>query len=351
MSTVASGFLRLSEADRSEVLSIAADRSGRPAYLLEKDVWVVWCLDVLFSGDIGERLVFKGGTSLSKAYRAIDRFSEDVDLTLDIRALLPGLAAEKDPLPPSKNQAKSWIRTVRKRLPEWVKEAALPLLQARLANTDGRAMVEAAEDTIYVRYEPMTKDGHDYTPPSVRIEFGARATGEPAKRIPIACDAAEYVQVVFPTANPRVMSAERTFWEKATAAHVYCRQWRLRGARYARHWYDLAHLDTAGIAAAALENRELARAVARHKQRFFAEKDARGLIIDYDAAVSGGLSLVPEGDALEALREDYLPMLEAGLIFRDPPTFDDLMLSCRNLEDRANGGVPGVHPERGRPMS
>ncbi len=103
----------------------------------------------------------------------------------------------------------------------------------------------------------------------------------------VACDAAEWLETVtFPTARPRVMRAERTFWEKATAIHVFCLQHRLRGDRFARHWHDLARLDTAGLAAAALADRDLARAVARHKTMFFAENDAAGQRIDYDAAVS-----------------------------------------------------------------
>ena len=78
---MADAFLHLPVADRREALSVAADQSGRPAHLLEKDVWVVWALATLYGSALGEHLVFKGGTSLSKAYGVIRRFSEDVDLT------------------------------------------------------------------------------------------------------------------------------------------------------------------------------------------------------------------------------------------------------------------------------
>ena len=88
---MAEAFLRLSGKDRLDALGVAADRLGRPAHLLEKDVWVVWAIQQLFGSPIGTNLVFKGGTSLSKAYQVIDRFSEDVDLTFDIRALIPDL--------------------------------------------------------------------------------------------------------------------------------------------------------------------------------------------------------------------------------------------------------------------
>ena len=91
---MAEQYLELGPGDRRDVLAFAASESGRPAYLLEKDVWVVWALRTLFDAPMGAPLVFKGGTSLSKAYGAIRRFSEDVDLTYDIRALIHDLAGD-----------------------------------------------------------------------------------------------------------------------------------------------------------------------------------------------------------------------------------------------------------------
>jgi predicted nucleotidyltransferase component of viral defense system len=78
---MADRFLNLTDVERRDALAVAASNSGRPVHLLEKDVWVVWCLRALFESPLGEHLVFKGGTSLSKVYGAIRRFSEDVDLT------------------------------------------------------------------------------------------------------------------------------------------------------------------------------------------------------------------------------------------------------------------------------
>lgn len=101
-------FLNLSDAERREALGVAASNSGRPAHLLEKDVWVVWCLNALFSSPLGEHLVFKGGTSLSKVYGAIRRFSEDVDLTYDIWAIAPDhlKTSESNPVPQTRSQGK-----------------------------------------------------------------------------------------------------------------------------------------------------------------------------------------------------------------------------------------------------
>ena len=104
-------FLKLSVDDRREALGVAAASSGRPLHLLDKDVWLVWILEVLFQAPFATHLVFKGGSSLSKAYQIISRFSEDVDLTYDIRALALDLVGEDvDPLPPNRSQEKRWTK-------------------------------------------------------------------------------------------------------------------------------------------------------------------------------------------------------------------------------------------------
>ncbi len=115
---MAEAFLSLPHRDQLEALGVAATASGRPLHLLEKDIWVVWALAVLFDSPFADHLVFKGGTSLSKAYKAIRRFSEDVDVTYDIRALVPDLVGTApDALPVSRSQEHRWTRTIRDRLP------------------------------------------------------------------------------------------------------------------------------------------------------------------------------------------------------------------------------------------
>ena len=132
------------------------------------------------------------------------------------------------------------------------------------------------------------------------------------------------------------MLAERTFWEKATSMHVYCLQGRVRGERWSRHWHDIVRLDDAGIAAKALADRQLARSVARHKGMFFRENDANRQRIDYHAAVSGNLRLVPSGTAQEPLAEDYASMLSIGMLLDEDEPFDTLMQRCALIEERAN---------------
>ena len=152
------------------------------------------------------------------------------------------------------------------------------------------------------------------------------------------CDAAVHQpDLAFPEARPSVMLAERTFWEKATAIHVYCRQQRHRGERLSRHWHDLARLDEAGIAESASEDRELARSVARHKGIFFVENDVNGKRINYHAAVSGALQLLPSGAAHAELADDYARMLADGMLLDENERFDALMKRCAAIEAQANG--------------
>ncbi len=332
-------YQRLSAEDRGKALRVAEAASGRRAFLLEKDIWVVATLEVLFDAPFARHLIFKGGTSLSKVWRAIRRFSEDVDITYDIRAFAPDLVAGAgdEALPPTRSQQKRLSRAIRSRLDEWVRDLALPVVNEGLVHAGFNADVRADGDCLHVRYASLFKET-DFVRSEVKVEFGARSTGEPHKALPVECDAAAYLpDISFPEVCPSTMLAERTFWEKATAVHVYCRRPRLRGERLSRHWHDLARLDEAGIVASALVDRPLALSVARHKSMFFSENDALGQRIDYRAAVSGGLQLVPSGTALTELADDYERMVADRMLLDEGESFDSLMERCAGIEARANG--------------
>ena len=331
-------FFQLSTAERLEALDLAANTSGLLPHLLEKDIWVVWSLRHLFAGPYAEYLVFKGGTSLSKAYGVIRRFSEDVDLTYDIRAIAGDLVGDADaPLPTTKSQEKKWSKEIRARLSDWVGAEIMPRLTQDLEQNGLSATVRADGGKVFIDYAPLVI-GTGYVAPAVMLQFGARSTGEPSEPRAIQCDAAAYLQgVEFPTATPQVMRPERTFWEKATVIHVFCAQGEFRGGdRFARHWHDVSRLDAAGFAAKAIADQALARAVADHKSMFFAEKNTHGDAIDYHAAVAGSLQLVPDDGALTKLAIDYQHMVDDGLLLDDAEPFEDLMERCRTIQKKAN---------------
>ena len=171
-------FFQLSTADRLEALDLAANTSGMLPHLLEKDIWVVWSLRHLFAGPYAGHLVFKGGTSLSKAYGVIRRFSEDVDLTYDIRAIASDLVGDADaPLPASKSQEKKWSKEIRARLSDWVSGEIAPRLKRDLEQDDLPATVRADDGKVFIDYAPLAT-GTGYVAPAVMLEFGARSTGE-----------------------------------------------------------------------------------------------------------------------------------------------------------------------------
>lgn len=337
---MAETWFDLSEGDKRELLLVAADRLGRAPALIEKDIWVVWTLRWLFASEWRDHLVFKGGTSLSKVYRVIDRFSEDIDVTYDIRRLLPGLAdAEPDPVPKSRSQADKWTKEARSTLAQWVQGPVLAAIapDARSFNAD----VRCEGPDLILEYPSAIEAPELYMRPGVKIEFGGRATGEPVESARVGCDAAAVpgADDLLPITVVRAMALRRTFWEKATAAHVYCLDGRMRGERYARHWFDLACMHRMGHAAQASADREVARAVAVHKSWFFPEKATDRSSIDYGHCVAGGLQLVPAGDARQRLNDDHEAMASGGFLGAWRPDFDEVMALCVEIEAMANQGA------------
>jgi hypothetical protein len=332
-------YFSLTPAEQAELLDTASSRSGRPAHLLEKDVWVVWTLSCLFAFPLADRLTFKGGTSLSKAYKVIDRFSEDVDLTCDIRHLLADMATEPEGIPPTSSQAAKWTKAVRTRLPQWIEDSVTPVIQAALSDSGIEASLDLIgkdSDSLLVQY-PSLRQGTGYVAPHIRLEFGARSTGEPCEELPVTCDLAPLIaEITFPQARPRVMKMERTFWEKATAIHVFCRQAKMRRNRFARHWHDILRLAATDRIQNALADKSWLEQVVRHKTMFFQEKDQTGAVIDYRECLSGHLRLVPEGAARDALHTDYASMVQDGILLIDAPEFDAVLAQCAKLEEEIN---------------
>jgi hypothetical protein len=336
-------FFSLSASDQREALQQVQAETGRRLILLEKDVWVVWALQQLFSARFAGALVFKGGTSLSKAYSVIQRFSEDVDITFDIRSMAPDLvAASGGVYPKSQSEQKRWKADIRRRLSDWIASDLQPFFAQALRENGLTASLRlegSEQDKLVVEYPSLGEDESAYLRRGVRLEFGARSTGEPCTTHHIVCDAASFIpEITFPQADPRVMTAERTFWEKATAVHVFCLQGSARGAgHFSRHHHDLSRLHRHGIAASAVMDRELAAEVARHKAWFFRENDRDRVVIDYLRAVNGELQLVPSDPATRAaLRDDYEQMLAEGLLPEGTEGFDELMEECQLVETTSN---------------
>ena len=333
---MADAFLSLPGADRRDILETAAARSGRPAVILEKDVWICRVLQLLFSIPDRYPMAFKGGTSLSKVYGVIDRFSEDVDITLDYRAFAEGF----DPFAP--DVSRSAIRRFGDRLKSCVegytRDVVGPALEAAdggLPATDRPAVrIDEGGERVRFAYPSAVENPLGYLTTEVLLEFGGRNVVDPNERHEIAPDIAAMTDGIdYPVATVTVLSPARTFWEKATLIHVECHRRRLAAGpeRLSRHWFDLACLARHDAGRAAIADRALLEDVVRHKTVFFNASYAH-----YGDCLDGRLRLVPDRDQLGGLQSDYDAMRRAGIVGADAPAFDALIDDIRRIEFRAN---------------
>ena len=329
-------FLHLPAGDRKEILQTAAARLGQQTTVLEKDVWVCWILQTLFSMPDAHPMAFKGDTSLSKVYGAINRFSEDVDITLDYRAFDDGFN------PFAKGVSNTAVRKFSKRLKRYVLQYASNLIAPYIRNHlealpgPDEYGIEVSKDgeKIWIQYPSAVESGDGYLKSSILIELGGRNVIDPNERHTVTPDISESVtNIDLPSGEVVVLSPERTFWEKATLIHVECNRARFKSGvhRLSRHWYDLRMLARHDSGKAAINNRTLFEDVVRHKQVFFNASYA-----NYKACLANKLRLIPGENAIDELRKDYKKMLRAGMMYGEPPSFDDIIADIREIEREIN---------------
>ncbi len=282
-------------------------------------------------------MAFKGGTSLSKVFGAIARFSEDVDITLDYR----GLDGSFDPFAEgvSRNRLKKFSEDLKSFVRDHAHGVVAPHFQKTLAAEfdAGAFRLEVSEDgeQLRVHYPTVLEAPGDYVGNSVLIEFGGRNITEPNEEHEVRPDIAEHVTALdFPRSKVSVLSPARTFWEKATLMHVECQrdEFRTGAERLSRHWYDLAMLADPVHGKAAVADRALLADVVKHKKVFYNASYA-----NYDACLTGQLRLIPEDAALAALRDDFQRMIGAGMFIGEPPAFDAVVARLRALHAALNG--------------
>lgn len=304
--------------------------------MLEKDVWVCWVLQHLFAMPGRLPMAFKGGTSLSKVFNAIARFSEDVDITLDYRGLDPSFDPFAEGV--SRNQLRKSSEALKDFVLAHVQGVVAPYFRGALVEQFGAdaGKVEVSEDgeQLRVHYATALEPRGDYVGSSVLVEFGGRNITEPNEDHEIRPDIAGHLaELDFPVAQVRVLSPARTFWEKATLMHVECHrdEFRANADRLSRHWYDLAMLADCEIGALALGDRDLLADVVKHKKVFYSAGYA-----NYDACLTGQMRLLPATAVLAALHEDFRSMVDAGMFIGTPPSFDHIVERLRALEATIN---------------
>jgi hypothetical protein len=342
-----------------EVLSAGSDamlsafdttalRLGTASQNIEKDFWVCWTLDALFNGlkEGGPRLLFKGGTSLSKGFGLINRFSEDIDVTVfrdDIGE--PATIEELDALSGNKRRAR--LDAIKEACQTYIngplRAELTVILQDRLRASGldaGAARVEADDadadgQTLLIWY-PAATPRSDYVRAAIKIESGAKSALDPNSEVPIK----PYVDDDLPALDltvpaVRTVDPERTFWDKVVIAHGL-RRWfdkrgELRGGgqRVSRHYYDLHMLAGGPAGEAALTDAALGTDCVAHARMFFNRPD-----FDLASAAPGSFTLTPHDAMIDQLRVDYRAM--QGMIFGDPPAFEAVLASISSLETRLN---------------
>lgn len=336
---------RLPPADRENLFQAAAAERGLTPAIIEKDFWVCWMLKRVFTLPAPPAdILFKGGTSLSKAFGLIDRFSEDIDLVLDRHGL--NFTGDRDPASKtiSGKQRTKLIEELAAACKNAVHSQLLPMLRTAVADSLGTAesasswQMLAAEDdpdghTIVLAYPRSLRTTNTYFRPQVRLELGARADHWPAVDAIVTPYAAmtHPKPFVAPAARVRALSPERTFWEKATILHAVFHKPSEKplGERLSRHYYDLARLATSPVGKKASSDHDLLAAVASHKETFFRAATAK-----YAEAKPGTLRLVPPANRSAALEQDYAAMQE--MLFGQAPTWDEIIEVLNDLEATIN---------------
>ena len=338
-------FLSASEKDRADTFLAASQRLGANVQYVEKDFWVCWTLDVLYHGlpAGGPRLLFKGGTSLSKGYGLINRFSEDIDITAfreDLKQAasteeLEGLSGKKrkEKLDAIRDACQAWVQAllrdgVSKRVAEFVAEAG----RVELDDTDPDGQ------TLLVFYPSIVRAESDYVQPAVRIECGAKSALDPHGETTVRPYIAEEVtELKISVPKVTTIEATRSFWDKAVIAHGLRRWFEIRGElrqegqRISRHYYDLHCLVNSAVGATVLAAENLAADCVRHARLFFNRPD-----FDLATAQRGSWGIEPSAGMLARLQGDYEKTMP--MIFGAAPTFEEIMASMKKINDAVNNG-------------
>ncbi len=319
----------------------AISPTGIPFPIVEKDFWVVWTLERLFSiPELKQHLTFKGGTSLSKVYRVIERFSEDIDVSIEKDFL--GFTHEKDPeKAASKKKKRAAVEALGNACSEYVQNKMLvelhSLITKELGTEKGWRIVVDKNDpdgqTLLFEYPNLTPRG-GYIQQSVKIELGARSEHWPVSEHPIQSYTKEALKekVSEDPVHVRVLNAERTFWEKATILHQYAHLPESKGLppRISRHFYDFFQLLNSKIKVDALRDVALLERVAIHKSIYFASGWAH-----YETARKGALKLSPLPRLMEDLERDFQLMNQ--MFFGEIPDWKLILKTIAKFEAEFNG--------------
>ncbi|WP_151899701.1 nucleotidyl transferase AbiEii/AbiGii toxin family protein [Sulfurimonas hydrogeniphila] len=319
---------KLSQKERQELFSETAKMMQTTSAIIEKDFWVVWILDKIFSDEkLSKILMFKGGTSLSKVFNLIGRFSEDIDLILDWN-----IVTNEDPNEQrSKTKQGKYNKEVNEKAKIYIRDELLPIIAELVSPLCSCRIDEDDAFNINVSY-PTTFDDK-YLRPEILLEIGPLAAWLPYNSFEITSYAAKYFSEHFKKTKTHVNAivAARTFWEKATILHQEANRSEEKPlpTRYSRHYYDLAIMTKSDVKIEALADMELLEKVIDFKNKFYPASWAK-----FDEARPNTLKLVPPEYRLGALEKDYKSM--EHMIFDKKLTFEEIVKILKQLEIEIN---------------
>ena len=330
---------QMDRSDRADLFSETAALMGLHPVIVEKDFWVCWLLKQLFTIEkLSGMLVFKGGTSLSKCFNLIQRFSEHLDIAVNFEKL--GFSDAKDPRQTDLSHTKRAIllKEMLQTCRNYIVDQFLPVLNAsiqeKLSENDWQFQVDSVDGNIVeFEYPASLKTGLDYILPRVILELGTHAEPVPNENYDIQPYAAEYFPKLFtqPKCSIATVVARRSFWEKATILHAeYHRPLdNPMPLRYSRHYADVAQMGKSEIVDEAIRDIDLLKKVTTHKDMFYHCGWAR-----YNLAVPGSFHLTPPQERLSVIKRDYRDM--TAMFFDEPPDIEDILHQLSVLERQIN---------------
>ena len=331
-------FARLPASDRREIIQERATQMNVDFTIVEKDFWVCWTLKALFALPSGNpAMTFKGGTSLSKVYGLIDRFSEDIDVVTD-----PGFFVAQSILDPeepgiSGSQREKRMEQLDAACAAYIGDQLLSTLRsqfaARLEPSEAWAIsVDPADPNTLLFSYPKSdpRITYAYLRDAVKIELGWRARTAPSEDRSIAPYLAEIPMLLHePQVICSVLVPDRTFWEKVTALHVESFQAKAKQF-FSRHYYDVAAMLKTQVGTTASRDLAMLEDVRVFKSIYYYAASAR-----YDLATPGSLVVVPDKGLLRELAIDYRNMRQ--MFLSDPPPFDWVIDQLGAFQGELNG--------------
>ncbi len=323
--------------ERENIILNVSSKKKLTSAIIEKDYWVCLTLDYLFrKSKWKNKLIFKGGTSLSKSYNLIERFSEDIDLIIDWREL--GYKTEEPWETRSNTKQLKFIEDTKQLLFNFLKDVFLPSFKSGMEEELDRELDVFIDKndlgTVCFKYPSSFED--ESILKIIRLEIGALAAWSPSHPTKIKSYIAEIYPTIFSICESIIETTtpERTFWGKATILHqeAFRPENSFIPDRYSRHYYDLYCLANTSVKDKAIAQPELLNEVSYFKSKFYPRNWAR-----YDLAKIGTIKLYPAAHSIERLKKDYKNM--SNMIYGSTPSFDELLDFIQKLENEINNSL------------